>query len=71
MSAVNLMGSIASPGYDYLSVVHSSVLDEAVGRGAVIDGVVGSLVEERPEPAIAGVNQTAFSVVSLVEIWSG
>jgi hypothetical protein len=43
MSIVNLLGTIACPEYTYLYIVHSAVLDEAVARGALVDGIVGTL----------------------------
>lgn len=45
MSLVNLLGSLLTPSYPALYLVHSSVLDEARDRDSVVDGVVGALVE--------------------------
>jgi hypothetical protein len=45
MSLVNLIGSLLTPSYPALYLVHSSVLDEAKDRDSVVDGVVGALVE--------------------------
>ena len=45
MSTINLIGNIATPSYQYLYIVGSSVLDEALQRpGAAIDGTVGRIV---------------------------
>jgi hypothetical protein len=45
MSAINLLGNIATPSYEYLYILRSTVLEEAQKRpGAVIDGTVGMVL---------------------------
>lgn len=44
MSLLNLMGQVASSNYPTLYMVHSEVMDEAIKRKGVFDGVVGTLV---------------------------
>ncbi|KAI9807217.1 MAG: hypothetical protein M1825_005935 [Sarcosagium campestre] len=43
MSLINLMGSMVSREYDDVYLVHSDVMDEAIERGAEIDGIVGTI----------------------------
>lgn len=42
-SIINLLASLVSRQYDNVFLVHSSIMDEAINRGAVVDGVVGSI----------------------------
>lgn len=46
-SIINLLGSLVSRQYDNIFLVHSSIMDEAISRGAIVDGVVGSI--DRPD----------------------
>ncbi|TGO45278.1 hypothetical protein BOTNAR_0682g00040 [Botryotinia narcissicola] len=50
-SIINLLASLVSRQYDNVFLVHSSIMDEAINRGAVVDGVVGSIdrVEDEGE----------------------
>ncbi|TGO24585.1 hypothetical protein BPAE_0099g00210 [Botrytis paeoniae] len=42
-SIIDLLASLVSRQYDNVFLVHSSIMDEAINRGAVVDGVVGSI----------------------------
>lgn len=46
MSLVNLVANTLTPTYSALYMVHSEVMEEAIQRGSIFDGVVGSLVPE-------------------------
>jgi hypothetical protein len=46
MSFVNLIGNMLAPDYHALYFVGSDVMDEAIRRGALFDGVVGRLVQD-------------------------
>jgi hypothetical protein len=41
MSLVNLLGNIETQDYQFLYVVRSSVLQEALAEGAIVEGAVG------------------------------
>ncbi|KAH0565188.1 hypothetical protein GP486_001417 [Trichoglossum hirsutum] len=43
VSVINGLGSLASSEYEALVLVHSSVMDEVVGRGGVAEGAVGTM----------------------------
>ncbi|KAJ5747647.1 uncharacterized protein N7511_009343 [Penicillium nucicola] len=59
MSVVNLVGNMATHSYPSLSLVHTELMDEAIGRGGVFTGAVGKL---RSEPLPVN-NQFVFSGV--------
>ncbi|KAL8784955.1 MAG: hypothetical protein Q9195_008821 [Heterodermia aff. obscurata] len=45
VSIINFIASLLSAEYETVYMVHSTVMDEMVGRGGIVDGVVGSLQE--------------------------
>ncbi|KAI9825795.1 MAG: hypothetical protein M1832_000735 [Thelocarpon impressellum] len=49
MSMINLVGSLISREYEDLYLVHSDILDEAIDRGSVVDGVVGTICPLRSD----------------------
>ena len=61
MSFINLVGILFNPSYPALYLVGSEVMDEAVERGSICDGVVGRLVSEPVE--IAGIDTYKISGV--------
>ncbi|TAQ89201.1 hypothetical protein B7494_g2476 [Chlorociboria aeruginascens] len=42
-SMINLFASLVTRQYDYVFLVHSEIMDEAVARGGCVDGVVGTI----------------------------
>lgn len=42
-SIVNLLAGLVTRDYNFLYLVHSEIMDEAIARGAVIDGAVGTI----------------------------
>ncbi|MCJ1377032.1 hypothetical protein MMC17_000122 [Xylographa soralifera] len=59
MSFVNLVGILFNPSYPALYLVGSEVMDEAIRRGSMFDGVVGRLVSESIE--IVGIDTHKIS----------
>jgi hypothetical protein len=54
MSLFNLVGNLLTPTYDSLYIVNSPILEEAVNdHGAVIDGIVGTLVMKEDPTDVA------------------
>lgn len=43
ISLINLLGSFLTSEYQTIFLVHSSLMDEMIGRGGISDGVVGSI----------------------------
>lgn len=43
VSVFNFVGSLLTGDYDMVYLVHSSIMDEMVGRGGSVDGAVGTL----------------------------
>ncbi|KAM0302176.1 hypothetical protein ACHAO8_011611 [Botrytis cinerea] len=63
MSLVNLISALVTPDYPALFMVGSDIMDEAIRRGAMFDGVVGRLVLD-PQPTTQKATPTA-TVVSV------
>ncbi|KAI9867408.1 MAG: hypothetical protein M1813_008966 [Trichoglossum hirsutum] len=49
VSMINGLGSLASSEYETVVLVHSSVMEEMVGRGGVVEGAVGTMEREGGE----------------------
>ena len=49
VSIFNVCGSLLTAEYEMLYVVHSSMMDEMVRRGGIVDGVIGTVDSEAPE----------------------
>ena len=45
VSIINVIASLLSAEYETVYMVHSTMMDEMVSRGGIVDGVVGSLQE--------------------------
>lgn len=43
MSFVNMLGNLVNPSYSSIYMVHSEMMDEAIGRGGQFEGMVGKL----------------------------
>ncbi|CCX32016.1 Similar to predicted protein [Chaetomium globosum CBS 148.51]; acc. no. XP_001223087 [Pyronema omphalodes CBS 100304] len=49
MSVINIICGLMTPSYPAVYMVKNSVMEEAIERGGVFDGIVGELVEKPPE----------------------
>jgi hypothetical protein len=49
MSVINIICGLMTPSYPAVYMVKNSVMEEAMARGGIFDGIVGELVEKPPE----------------------
>ncbi len=43
VSIINVLGSLLSNEYTSIYIVHSEIMDEMIGRGGMVDGIVGTI----------------------------
>ena len=58
VSIINFIASLLSAEYETVYMVHSTMMDEMVSRGGIVDGVVGSL-QENINTETSGYNGTS------------
>ncbi|RFU26857.1 hypothetical protein B7463_g9482, partial [Scytalidium lignicola] len=73
-SIVNLLGGLVTRDYNFVYLVHSEIMDEAIARGALIDGAVGTISPQSdrnedtlPNDERGAVGDVTFKFVSYLD----